>query len=71
MEGTTEPKRPAYFLDGIDNSALMSPKAYNFMVERMVEFARHYTEVMKGRHADESVEDAENRLFGHVLTIKK
>lgn len=67
---SVENKRPAHYLDGIEaNGALMSPPAYNFIVNRMVDFARYYTEVMKGRQDGETVEDAEKRLFGVTLHV--
>lgn len=66
-----EPKRPVHYLDGLEPLALMSPPAWNFVVNRMVDFARHYTEVMRLRENGETVEAAEKRLFGVEITVIK
>lgn len=70
MDIQNDTNRPAHYLDGIEAAgALMSPPAYNFVINRMVDFARHYTEVMKDKNYGESYEDAEKRLFGYELKV--
>lgn len=71
----TEPQRPVTFLTELDKSgALLGPVATNVLINAMVDFARHYHEVVTRDEYNigmrsETPAQREKRIFTHDLKI--